>query len=165
MIWSTSSARSEAKLADKNIFTASSRWTVAGSKAFYRIPTLPIGTIAYVGKDGKLYKIMQGDSKGQRLRREVVQEVGLQIASYGYSANRMAADPQLLPYKGEWGVLEKMLHRTYKEYSGKYAICASTASIRSCDPKLDGAVRDTFELDHPGAIGSKDAQGNRIVER
>jgi hypothetical protein len=161
----TDEAESEAKLADKRIFDPSSRWTVAGGFDFYRIPDLPVGTIAYVGKDGKLYKVMQGDTKGQRLRREVVQELGDRIAAYGYSADRMAADPQLLPYKGEWGVLEKVLHRTYKEYSGRYAICASSASIRPCDPKLDGAYTETFEIGHPGAVGSKDSQGNAVIER
>lgn len=161
----TDAAESEANIADRNIFTPGDRWTVAGAFDFYRIPDLPIGTIAYVGRDGRLYKIMQGDSKGQRLRREVVQELGDRIADYGYSSNRMAEDPQLMPHRGEWGVLEKVLHRTYKEYSGRYAICASSASIRPCDPKLDGAMTDTYEIGHPGAVGSTDSRGNRVVER
>jgi hypothetical protein len=157
-------AESEAKLADKLIFDASTRWTVAGAFAFYRIPDVPVGSIAYV-KDGKLYKVVQGDSKGVPLRREAMQDLGDRIAAYGYSADRMALNSQLLPYQGRWGVLEKVLHRTYKEYLDQYAVCASTASVRPCDEKLDGAVVDTYEIGHPGAVGSKDAQGNRVIER
>ncbi len=158
-------AEAEANLADKNIFAATNRWTVAGGFDFYRIPDVPVGTIAYVGTDGKLYKIVRGQSRGVSLRREVVQELGDRIAKYGYNADTMAKDPQLLPHRGEWTVLEKVLHRTYKEYSGKYAICASSAAARPCDTNLDGTLTETFEIGHPGAVGSVDSRGNRMIER
>lgn len=158
-------AQSEANLADKNVFAATDRWTVAGAFAFYRIPDVPLGAIAYVGNDGRLYKIVKGADKGSRLTAPVVQELGDRLAAYGYNADVMRANPALLPHDGRFGVVEKVLRRNHIEYLGEYAICASEAAIRPCDPTLDGNATETFEIGHSGAIGSRDEYGNLMKER
>lgn len=161
----TTKAQSEANLADKNIFAATSRWTVTGAFDFYRIPDVPLGAIAYVGRDGRLYKIVKGEGRGVRLTAGVVQEIGDRIAAYGYDADTMRKDPALLPHGGRFGVIEKVKKRNHIEYLGKYAICASEASIRPCDDYLDGTASETFEIGHSGAIGSRDQYGNVMKER
>lgn len=158
-------AQSEANLADARIFADTNRWTVAGAAEYYRIPDVPVGTIAYVGQDGNLYKIVQGEGKGTRLTAGVVQELGGLLAAGGYNADDMRKDPALLPHDGRFGVIEKVLRRDHAEYLGKYAICASEASIRPCDSSLDGTATVTFELGHSGAIGSRDKDGNLMKER
>lgn len=161
----TSRAQSEANLADSNIFSAATRWTVAGAFGYYRIPDVPKGALAYVGKDGKLYKLTRGQGKGARLTAGVLQDLGKRIADYGYSADVMGNDPMLLPNGGRFGVIEKVKKRDNAYYSSKYAICASNASIRGCDPNLDGVRRQTFEIGHDQALGSKDSYGNVMKER
>jgi hypothetical protein len=158
-------AQSEANLADARIFADTSRWTVTGAAEFYRIPDVPVGAIAYVGKDGNLYKIVQGEGKGTRLTAGVVQELGGRLAAGSYNADDMRRDPALLPHDGRFGVIEKVLRRNHIEYLGKYAICASEASIRPCDPGLDGTAAVTFELGHSGPIGWRDEYGNLMKER
>lgn len=161
----TSRAQSEANLAEGNIFSTSTRWTVAGAFGYYRIPDVPKGALAYVGKDGKLYKLTQGEGKGARLTAGVLQDLGKRIADYGYNADVMGNDPMLLPNGGRFSVIEKVKKRDNAYYSGKYAICASNASTRGCDPNLDGVRRQTFEIGHDQALGSTDSYGNVMKER
>lgn len=161
----TTKAQSEANLADKNIFAATDRWTVAGAFDFYRIPDVPVGALAYVGRDGRLYKIVKGEGKGVRLTAGVVQEIGDRLAAYGYDADVMRTNPALLPHDGRFGVMEKVKRRSHIEYLGKYAICASSASIRPCNTDLDGTAIETFEIGHAGAVGSRDSYGNLMKER
>ena len=131
-------AESEANVADAKIFAATDRWTVAGAADFYNIPNMPVGSIAYV-KDG--------------------------IGSL------MAADPQLLPHNGIFTVREKVLHRTYLAYNrdGKsdnpqWAICADRSDCSdSWSPYT--ARKATFEIGHPGDVGTKDRFGNAIKMR
>ena len=161
----TTKAQSEANLADKNIFATTDRWTVAGAFNYYRIPDVPLGAIAYVGADGKLYKIVKGEGKGSRLTAGVVQEIGDRLAAYGYDADVMRKNPSLLPHDGRFGVVEKVKKRSHIEYLGRYAICASAASVRPCDTALDGTAVETFEIGHSGAVGSRDSYGNVMKER
>lgn len=162
----SSQARSEAALADQRIFGAASRWTVAGAFNFYRIPDVPAGTIAFVGKDNKLYKVVKGEGKGSPLTAPVVMDLGDSLASYGYNSDVMAKKESLLPHGGRFGVWEKVKHRTYKEYSyGKYAICAGVGGF-GCPASSDPGVREqTFEIGHPDAVGTKDKYGNLMKMR
>lgn len=162
----SSQARSEAALADQRIFGTGSRWTVAGAFNFYRIPDVPAGTFAYVGGDGKLYKIVPGEGKGTPLSATVVMEIGDRIANYGYNSEVMARSGSLLPHGGRFGVWEKVKHRTYKEYSyGKYAICAGV-SFAGCPVTASPGTRtQTFEIGHPDAVGTKDKYGNLMKMR
>jgi hypothetical protein len=156
----SSQARSEAALADQKIFSDSDRYTVAGAFAFYRIPDVSIDTIAYVGSDGKLYKIVKGEGRGAPLTSSTLMEVADRIKAYGYNADTMAKDPSLLPDRGRFGVWEKVKHRTYKEYSGKYAICAGVGGFGCPATTAPGVLRSTFEIGHRDAVGSKDKYGN-----
>lgn len=159
-------ANSEAALADQRIFGTTSRWTVAGAFNFYRIPDVPAGSFAYVGGDGKLYKIIKGERRGIPLNATVVMEIGDRIASYGYKADVMAANSALLPHGGNFGVWEKVKHRTYKEYSyGKYAICAGVGGFGCPGSANPGTRTQTFEIGHPDAVGTKDKYGNLMKMR
>lgn len=158
-------AESEANLADKNIFARTDRWTVAGAFDYYRIPDVPKGSLAYVGQDGRLYKIVEGEGKGMRLTAGVVQEIGDRLAKSGYDADLMRKNPDLLPHGGRFGVLEKVKKRNHVMYANKFAICASEEGVRGCDPKRDGTAVETFEIGHPGAVGSRDEYGNVLKER
>jgi hypothetical protein len=158
-------AQAERNIANDDIFASTDRWKVAGAFDHHRIPEVPVGSIAYVGTDGNLYKVVQGRGRGVALTSQAVQDLGDRIAAFGYNADTMAQDPQILPHRGEWSVLEKVLHRNTPYYYGKkYAICASAESIRGCDPSLDGARTQTYEIGHPGAVGSKDSYGNVMKE-
>lgn len=159
-------ANSEAALADQRIFGTTSRWTVAGAFNFYRIPDVPAGSFAYVGGDGKLYKVVPGEGKGTPLSATVLMEIGDRISRYGYNADEMAKNPSLLPHSGRFGVWEKVKHRTYKEYwYGKYAICAGVGGF-GCPATPDVGVRtQTFEIGHPDAVGTKDKYGNVMKMR
>jgi hypothetical protein len=161
-----SQARAEANLAEQRIFGTSSRWTVTGAFNYHRIPDVPPGTFAYVGGDGKLYKIVPGEGKGTPLSATVVMEIGDRIARYGYNADVMAKNSSLLPHGGRFGVWEKIKHRTYKEYSyGKYAICAGVGGF-GCPGSADPGTRtQTFEIGHPDAVGTKDKYGNLMKMR
>jgi len=159
-------ARSEAALADSKVFARTDRWTVAGAFDYYRIPDVPPGTFAYVGGDGKLYKVVPGEGKGTPLSATVLMEIGDRISRYGYNADVMAKNPSLLPHGGRFGVWEKVKHRTYKEYwYGKYAICAGVGGF-GCPATPDVGVRtQTFEIGHPDAVGTKDKYGNVMKMR
>lgn len=155
-----SQARSEAALADQKIFSESDRYTVAGAFAFYRIPDVPNDTIAYVGNDGKLYKIVKGEGRGTPLTSSTLMGMADRIKEYGYNAETMAKNPSLLPDRGRFGVWEKVKHRTHKEYSGKYAICAGVGVFGCPATSAPGVLESTFEIGHPDAVGSKDKYGN-----
>lgn len=159
-------ARSEAALAESKIFASTDRYTVHGAFTFYRIPDVPSGSFAYVGGDGKLYKIVKGDAKGIPLSATVVMEIGDRLAAYGYNSDVMAKNPALLPYGGNFGVWEKVKHRTYKEYwYGKYAICAGVG-LAGCPATASPGVRtETFEIGHPDAVGTRDKYGNLMKMR
>lgn len=162
----SSQARSEAALADQRIFGTASRWTVAGAFNFYRIPDVPAGAFAYVGGDGKLYKIVPGEGKGTPLNASVVMEIGDRIAAYGYKADVMARNASLLPHGGRFGVWEKVKHRTYKEYSyGTYAICAGVGGFGCPGTPNPGTRTQTFEIGHPDAVGTRDKYGNLMKMR
>ena len=166
-------AESEANVADAKIFAATDRWTVAGAADFYNIPNMPVGSIAYV-KDGRIYKIIDGEARGVPLTSAAVRELGSLLASSGYKAgigSLMAADPQLLPHNGIFTVREKVLHRTYLAYNrdGKsdnpqWAICADRSDCSdSWSPYT--ARKATFEIGHPGDVDTKDRFGNAIKMR
>lgn len=160
-----STAQSEANLADKVIFSGGNRGTVAGAFAFYHIPDVPPGTIAFVGRDGKLYKIVPGESKGTPLSAEVLSDLGARLHGYGYDAETMAKVGALLPHEGTFGVWEKVRHRSYPYYSDQYAICAGVNPL-GCPASPNAAVRkQTFELGDPAAVGSKDEYGNVVKMR
>ena len=161
----SSQARSEAAIADQEIFSESDRFTVAGAFAFYRIPDVPNDSIAYVGGDGKLYKIVKGEGRGAPLTASTVMEIGDRIKEYGYNADTMARNPSILPNAGRFGVWEKVKHRTYKEYSGKYAICAGVGILGCPVTAVPGVLESTFEIGHPDAVGSKDRYGNVMKMR
>ena len=160
-----SRAQSEANLADKVIFSGGNRGTVAGAFAFYRIPDVSPGTIAFVGGNGKLYKILPGEGKGTPLSSAVLQDLGARLHDYGYDAGTMAKVGALLPHGGKFGVWEKVRHRSYPYYSGKYAICAGVNAL-GCPASPNAAVRtQTFELGDSAAVGSKDEYGNVVKMR
>lgn len=166
LIGKSPQARSEAALADQRIFGESSRWTVAGAFGYHRIPDVPPGTFAYVGGDGKLYKVVPGEGKGTPLSATVLMDIGDRISRYGYNADVMAKNPALLPHSGRFGVWEKVKHRTYKEYSyGKYAICAGVGGFGCPGSKNPGTRTETFEIGHPDAVGTKDKYGNVMKMR
>jgi hypothetical protein len=167
-------ARSEAALADSKVYARTDRWTVAGAFDYYRIPDVPPGTFAYVGGDGKLYKIVPDpmqvtdpkQAKGIPLNATVLMEIGDRISRYGYNADVMAKNPSLLPHSGRFGVWEKVKHRTYKEYSyGKYAICAGVGGFGCPGSSNPGTRTQTFEIGHPDAVGTKDKYGNLMKMR
>jgi hypothetical protein len=162
-------ARSEAALADKNIFTDGGRWTVAGSYAYHRIPKVAKDTFAYVGGDGKLYKIVPGQVSGTPLNAPVVMELGDRIKGYGYNVATMARNAALMPFGGRFGVWEKVKHRTYGEYArygdGKFAICAGVGRAGCPATGSPGVRRATFEIGHPDAVGSRDQYGNVMKMR
>lgn len=166
-------AQSEANLADSKIFAATDRWTVAGAADFYNIPDLPPGAIAYV-KDGKLYKIVEGEGRGAPLPSSAVMDLGGLLAASDYKAGPtsvMAQNPQLLPHKGLFIVQEKVKHRTYLRYNRdggrtnpEWAICANeTECTDSSSPY--SARKSTFEIGHPDAVGTKDRDGNLMKMR
>lgn len=162
----SSLARSEANIADSRIFAATDRYTVTGAYNFYRIPNVPKGTFAYVGGDGKLYKIVPGEGKGTPLSATVVMELGDRIAAYGYNVNTMAKDAELMPHGGRFGVWEKVKHRNFPEYSyGKYAICAGKGWGGCPATSQPGTRRETFEIGYSAAVGTKDRHGNEIKMR
>lgn len=166
-------AQSEANLADSKIFAATDRWTVAGAAEFYNIPDLPPGAIAYV-KDGKLYKIVEGEGKGAPLPASAVMDLGGLLAASGYKpgpASVMAQNPQLLPHKGLFIAQEKVKHRIHLEYNRdggrtnpQWAICANKS--RCFDNSNPYSARKaTFEIGHPDAVGTKDQYGNPMKMR
>ena len=161
-----SQARSEAAIADEIIFGASDRFTVTGAFDFYRIPDVPNDTIAFVGGDGKLYKIVKGEGRGVPLTASTLMEISDQIKAYGYNAGIMSKNPSLMPDAGRFGVWEKVKHRTHKEYSyGKYAICAGVGGF-GCPGTTDpGVLESAFEIGHPDAVGSRDRYGNVMQMR
>ena len=162
----SSQARSEAALADQKIFGVSDRYTVTGGFTFYRIPDVPQGAFAYVGKDGKLYKVVKGEGRGIPLNAPAVMEIGDRIASYGYNVDVMAKDSSLMPHGGRFGVWEKVKHRSYKEYSyGKYAICAGVGLAGCPATARPGTRAETFEIGHPDAVGTRDKYGNLMKMR
>lgn len=163
----SSRARSEAALADSKVFARTDRWTVAGAFDYHRIPDVPPGTFAYVGGDGKLYKVVPGEGKGTPLSAGVVMDIGDRIARYGYNADVMAKNSSLLPHSGRLGVWEKVKHRTFKEYSsGQWAICAGVNSAMGCSSTPGANPRQqTFEIGHPDAVGTKDKYGNLMKMR
>ena len=169
----TDEAQSEVNLADSKIFAATDRWTVAGAADFYNIPDLPPGAIAYV-KDGKLHKIIEGEGRGVPLPSSAVMDLGGLLAASKYQAGPtsvMAQNPHLLPHKGLFHAQEKVKHRTYLAYNsnGKdtnplFAICADrSACSDSSEPYT--ARRETFEIGHPDAVGTKDRFGNPMKMR
>ena len=159
-------ARSEAALADSKVFARTDRWTVAGAFDYHRIPDVPPGTFAYVGSDGKLYKVVPGEGKGTPLSATVLMEIGDRISRYGYNADVMAKNSSLLPHGGRFGVWEKVKHRTFKEYSsGKYAICAGVGGFGCPGSANPGTRTETFEIGHPDAVGTKDKYGNLMKMR
>ena len=166
-------AQSEANLADSKIFADTDRWTVAGAAEFYNIPDVPQGAIAYV-KDGKLYKIVEGEGKGSPLPSSAVMDLGGLLAASGYKAGPssiMAQNPQLLPHKGLFYAQEKVKHRTHLEYNRdggrtnpQWAICANKSRCSdSFNPYT--ARKATFEIGHPDAVGTKDRYGNLMKMR
>jgi len=160
-------ANSEAALADKNIFTDGGRWTVAGSFAYHRIPDVAKGTFAYVGGDGKLYKIVPGEGRGIPLNAPVVMEIGDRLAASKYVVSTMARNASLMPHGGRFGVWEKVKHRTFKDYGlGKYAICAGVGWAGCVgDTAYFGTRTATFEIGHAGEVGTKDKYGNLMKMR
>ncbi|MEY4171362.1 MAG: hypothetical protein RLZ94_2435 [Actinomycetota bacterium] len=161
-------AEAEANRADDAIFSTKDRWTVAGASAYYRIPEVPPGTIVFVGKDGKLHKILSGEGKGKPLTASVVYRVGNILAEYGYDVEKMSASGALLPDGGRWGVQEKVKHRTnpwYSNGSERYAICAGVG-IAGCPVTSGvGLRKQTYEIGHPDAVGTRDSHGNLMKLR
>jgi hypothetical protein len=161
-----SQARSEAALADKNIFSNAGRWSVTGAFSYYRIPDVPPGTFAYVGGDGKLYKIAPDAGKGSHLTAGVVMEIGDRLKKYGYDADVMARSGKLLPHNGRFGGWEKVKHRNFPEYSyGAYAICAGVGGFGCPGTPGVGTRKETFEIGHPDPVESKDGYGNIMKMR
>ena len=162
----SSLAKAEANIADSRIFAATDRYTVTGAYNYYRIPNVPSRTLAYVGRDGKLYKIVPGTGTGTPLSATVVMELGDRIAAYGYNVSTMAKDPELMPHGGRFGVWEKVKHRNFPEYSyGAYAICAGKGWAGCPATSQPGTRRETFEIGYSAAVGTKDRHGNLMKMR
>jgi hypothetical protein len=161
-------AEAEANRADASIFATADRWTVAGASAYYRIPDVPKGTIVFVGKDGKLHKILSGEGKGKPLTASVVYRVGDILAEYGYDVGKMGASGALLPDGGRWGVQEKVKHRNnpwYSNGSERYAICAGVGFAGCPVTQGVGLRKETYEIGHPDAVGTRDSHGNLMKLR
>lgn len=155
-------AEAEANLAEKTIFSGRDRSTVTGAFEFYKIPSVPTGSIAFVDGDGKLLKITPGEGKGTRLTAKVVQDLGQRLHDYGYKVSSMAQSELLLPNRGSFGVWEKVLHRYYPYWNDWWAICPGVTLLGCNASPYVAPRRESFELGHPGAVGSRDEYQNPI---